>query len=189
MKYNQGFTLIELMVAVSIAAVLLTLAAPSFYDFILTQRLKSISAQLTTDLQLARSEAASRNMPVHVRFSEVTAKLTCYTIYTSESFKDCNCTKSPACTAATAREIRTAQVADDLNVKIRARTSPSYFDYNAATGTAMLPASDNLEPAQAFVIDTFIDPARTLRTVIQLSGRPSVCAPAGSTMSVAPCAP
>ncbi|MFD2270066.1 Tfp pilus assembly protein FimT/FimU [Undibacterium arcticum] len=37
---NLGFTLIELMVTISIAAILLAIAVPSFRDFILGQRIK-----------------------------------------------------------------------------------------------------------------------------------------------------
>lgn len=53
----RGFTLIELMVTIAIAAVLLMLAAPSFVDFRRNSELTSTTNTLTASLNAARSEA------------------------------------------------------------------------------------------------------------------------------------
>lgn len=63
---NGGFTLIELMVTVSIVVILATLAAPSMSSFVTSMRLTSASNQLYGDLNLARSEAIKRNYRVLV---------------------------------------------------------------------------------------------------------------------------
>ncbi len=55
-----GFTLIELIVALSIAAILLTLAAPNMSGFILSQRLSGQVNDFVADLNLARAEAVKR---------------------------------------------------------------------------------------------------------------------------------
>ena len=57
---RRGFTLVELLIVVAVVAIILVVAAPSFRDMILMQRLRSITAQLVTDLQFARNEAVSR---------------------------------------------------------------------------------------------------------------------------------
>lgn len=62
----SGFTLLELMVTVAVAAILATLAAPSFRQYILNQRIKSASSDLVSALSLARSEAITRNCNVNV---------------------------------------------------------------------------------------------------------------------------
>jgi len=59
-----GFTLIELMVAVTILAVLAMLAAPSFNEAILSNRLASYANTFMASAQLARSEAIKRNATV-----------------------------------------------------------------------------------------------------------------------------
>lgn len=61
-----GFTLLELMVTVAVAAILATLAAPSFRQYILNQRIKSASSDLVSALSLARSEAITRNCKVNI---------------------------------------------------------------------------------------------------------------------------
>ena len=53
----QGFTLIELMVTLSVAAILLTVGVPSFQEFIASNRLTSEINSFTAYLNLARSEA------------------------------------------------------------------------------------------------------------------------------------
>lgn len=62
----QGFTLTELMVTVSIAGIMLALAAPSLRAFILDNRLASQAAEFTGALAMARSESGKRNSRVVV---------------------------------------------------------------------------------------------------------------------------
>lgn len=59
-----GFTMIELMVTVAVMAILLGLAAPSFRNFILNNRLTAQINDLVADISLARSEAAVRGARV-----------------------------------------------------------------------------------------------------------------------------
>lgn len=61
-----GFTIIELMVTLSIVAILVGLAAPSLRDTIMNIRITGQTNDLMSDLALARSEAAKRNVPVVV---------------------------------------------------------------------------------------------------------------------------
>ena len=63
---QPGFTLIELLVVITVTATMLSLAIPSFRNFIGSQRVKAVSYDLTTSLVLARSEAVKRNADVTV---------------------------------------------------------------------------------------------------------------------------
>lgn len=63
---QTGLTMIELMVVVTIAAILAGMAAPSLVDMINNTRLSSTMSQLTNDLNRARSEAVKRNSRVLV---------------------------------------------------------------------------------------------------------------------------
>ncbi|HET8943092.1 MAG TPA: GspH/FimT family pseudopilin [Rudaea sp.] len=63
---QQGFTLIELMITIMIAAILVTLALPSFKEITLRNNVTSTTNRLIHDLNLARSEATSRGTLVAV---------------------------------------------------------------------------------------------------------------------------
>jgi len=61
---NPGFTLTELMITLSIAGILLSLAVPSFNETINNNRLTIYTNELVTALNLARSEAVKRGIRV-----------------------------------------------------------------------------------------------------------------------------
>ena len=62
-----GFTLIEMLTALSVLAVTLAIAAPSLGAFIRSSRIRSAQSELVASLMLARSEAARRGVPVTLR--------------------------------------------------------------------------------------------------------------------------
>lgn len=61
---QQGFTLIELMVTIAVAAIILGIAAPSFKEFMAGQSIRTVASNLHADMLRSRSEAISRNQSV-----------------------------------------------------------------------------------------------------------------------------
>ncbi len=64
---SVGFTLIELMVVITVVSVLTMVAVPSFTQMIANNRVRSAASTLQAALLKGRSEALKRNCPVLVR--------------------------------------------------------------------------------------------------------------------------
>lgn len=64
MRAQYGFTLIELMVAIAILAIVIAIAAPSFNRTVQSNRAAVMSNELVGALQTARSEALKRRTNV-----------------------------------------------------------------------------------------------------------------------------
>ena len=64
MKRVHGFTLVELMITLLLAAIILSLGVPGFRDIVLNNRAATQSNELVTALNLARSEAVKRGARV-----------------------------------------------------------------------------------------------------------------------------
>jgi type IV fimbrial biogenesis protein FimT len=65
----RGFTLVELMTSLTVSAILITAAVPTFSEFVADQQIKSNTYRLLADLSLARSEAVKRQMNIELRAS------------------------------------------------------------------------------------------------------------------------
>lgn len=192
---QRAFTLVELLVVVAIAAVLVLLAAPSFKRYTELQRLRGVNAQLVTDFQFARNEAAARGENVWVRFLEDSAS-TCYVIFTTASNTvQCDCTRplNTACNAAAnTRELRTVKVPKDANAGVKVTPTSDIqkavgFDYRTGGIVKALSDSESV-PINGFEIDVFIDGERWVRTALLGTGRVTACKPdAGSIVTEPAC--
>ncbi len=65
-RIQGGFTLVELMVVLSIAAILMAIGIPSYTSFITSSNISAESTALLGDLQYARSQSIKQGYPVSV---------------------------------------------------------------------------------------------------------------------------
>lgn len=65
-RHMAGVTLIELVVTLSVAVILMSIAVPSFQGVMRTNRIAALTNELSTALQYARSEAVTRGKTVTV---------------------------------------------------------------------------------------------------------------------------
>lgn len=61
--WQHGFSLIELMVTLTILSLLLLIAAPMFSTWIANARVRSVAEDMANGLRMAQSEAMRRNRP------------------------------------------------------------------------------------------------------------------------------
>lgn len=75
-KQSAGFTLLELMTALSVAGVVLAFGVPAFTDITRNNRLTTAANDLLHSIQVARTEAIKRQLPVAVCASSDSAAAT-----------------------------------------------------------------------------------------------------------------
>lgn len=198
---RRALTLLETMAVIAIIGVLLALVAPSMREMIGMQRLRSISSELVTDFQYARSEAISRNQFVGIVVRNTSPSMSCYTVFASSvnplDFASldptlCDCTAAPgsACTG-TQRELRTVQVSRSLAIDLRMSPLQAFWmAFDPITGAIQLPGSGTSTfIATAFCVDVTRDTVGRVRTMVGLAGRTSVCTPDGSVRGLEACVP
>ncbi len=66
----SGFSLLEMLITMTILAIIITVAVPSMTEFTSNQRLIGATQQVYSHLQQARSESVARNTTVYVNFAE-----------------------------------------------------------------------------------------------------------------------
>ena len=65
-KITQGFTIVELMITILVAAILVGIASPSFRILIENNRITKVSNEYTTAFRLARSNALSKGLATFI---------------------------------------------------------------------------------------------------------------------------
>ena len=168
-----GFTIIELMVVVAIAAILIVAAAPSFSEFLSRRRVEGLTAELVTDLHYTRSEAVSRNESVGMFFGT-----DCYVIYRvrvpTASPTVATCTRTTKSITPAAAELKTVQLDAERPVSMSPGGAAN-VEFDPVRGMVTNSAGD--DTASVDVRSTSGRPWR-LRAMLTIMGRAETCRPA-----------
>lgn len=167
-RRSAGFTLLELLAAVSIVSILLALTAPSMQTLFTRNYLKASAQALAEDLQLARSEAIKRNRSVRI---DIDTGVWCYGITQAET-SPCDCRASPGATGACS--IKRVVGTDYPAIRLESTFSSTSFEPHRATalnGTLTLSATNG----------------KSLNVVLSRLGRVRICAPSGGVPGYEPC--
>jgi type IV fimbrial biogenesis protein FimT len=171
----QGFSMVEVMIVLSIAAILMGLAVPAFQGLQELRRLEGHAAELATDIQHIRSEAVAKNRQMHLRFGSDAAG-TCYLLHSGNT-GGCTCTSagSAQCTDPMNAPIKSVGLASTQGVRLQANVSTMLFD----------PVRGTTTPAGS--INLIADSGKTIRHVVNIMGRTRTCSPQGSMSGYATC--
>jgi prepilin-type N-terminal cleavage/methylation domain-containing protein len=164
---RPGFTLLELMVALAITAILGALATPSFSGLVARHRLQAAAHNLQADLVLARLEATRRGLTVHLSFQP--GAQWCYALSAGTPV-DCRHASAPAPGSPLIRVVRGA---DQPGIAL-INATPMALD---ASASATLQAVGQARFGNA--------EGQQLQVQLGRLGRASLCAP-GLPVSGAP---
>ena len=170
-KTISGFTVIEVLVTLSVLGVFLSVGAGSFGGFMEKNRLKAAAEGISSDLHFARSEAVSRGTgnSVNVSFTTDGGTSWCYGLTTAAS---CDCTITDT-TNASACVIPVAGT-NVLRVMNSSEygTSVSMTSVTFPANTTGFGATRGLAPAGQAVLTTN---SKTATVTLSALGRVRVC--------------
>jgi len=172
----RGFTLVEALVAIVVAAVLLCIVAPSIQGLMENRQLEGAATQLVADLHLVRSEATARGTAVRISF-HTDPELTCYTLHTGAP-ADCPCAapaETQECHQLQARTLKTVRWNASDHVRIVPNVDSILFDPVVGTST----------PAATVKVAGL--GGRAVHLTLNLMGRVRTCSPSGLVAGHAPC--
>jgi type IV fimbrial biogenesis protein FimT len=173
-----GFTIIELMTTLIIAAVLLVIAIPSFSDFFAKRRVEGVFGELHTDLQLARSESVARNRPTRVTFGA-----NCYVVHVAITGSTTTCSQTTETISAGDTKIKVVQLQVGTNANLAPQSSLTFVEFDPVRGTASWNGSGTVA-----AIDTSSSAGPwQLRAAALATGRVQLCSPGGTVGGFATC--
>lgn len=205
---HPGFTLLELMITLSIASILLAMGVPSFRNFFDAQELKGASEQVYSHIRRARVEALSRKTEVGVNFEANGGSAWSYG-FSDTNKGSCNTAKTDptqddACTLVvddgaggvhgiggatdTADKVLMLFSADDhegISMTLSAFTNPSRIVFEPVRGTAM----EGFGTPSTGRILLKSNAGRQLMIKVGLLGQIRICSPDGSMHGYADKAP
>jgi prepilin-type N-terminal cleavage/methylation domain-containing protein len=159
----KGFTLIEVMVAVAILAILVTLAAPSFNSFIDKYRVKRAADSISAFLVNTKSEAIKRNKTVR---AVITGSGATWCAGMTEA-ATCNCSTGPCQIDGVDRVISGASF---KGVGLNGPDTGHVFEFKPQRGTVAGNETVELVSTNGLKVNV----------IVGTVGRVRLCSPSGS---------
>ena len=171
----RGLSLVELLCALAISALLLGGAVPLLQDLRQGQRLQAAAALLETDIHFARSSAISTGSQVRLVTRALQSGGSCYLLHTGAA-DACECIgQGEARCDAGARLLRIEVLQPAGGVTLAALAHPLVFDGRKATVT----------PTATLRLGS--RDGRAIHQVVNIMGRVRSCSPAGTVGGLRTC--
>lgn len=175
-RQARGVSAVEMLCVLAVLVVLLGGALPLFDGLRLGQRLQAAAALLETDIQHARSAAASGSRSLRLVVQALPGGGSCYMLHDGPA-DACACSSDGQARCEPGVQLlRSEGQAADAGVRLAALNQPLVFDGRKGTvtptATLRLTANDG----------------RAIHQVVNIMGRVRSCAPAGSIGGLRSCA-
>jgi type IV fimbrial biogenesis protein FimT len=173
-RRQQGLTLVECAITLTVLALVAGLTVPAFGSARQKRHLEGAAAQLETDLQFSRSLAVARNEVVRMTF-ERSASHSCYVVHTG-AVDDCRCaTNGSAVCSNGAEPLRSVRYGADVPLTLQSNSRSIQFD----------PVRGTITPTATVRVIASSGPA--IHQVINIMGRVRSCSPAPALAGYATC--
>jgi type IV fimbrial biogenesis protein FimT len=164
-RRQRGASLVEAGIVLAITATLASSVLAGWQPARERRALEGSSAQLVTDLQLARSHAVAHGLPVRLR---VNAAESCYVLHTGPAAA-CNCSaQGTASCGGGGTVLRVASLAGPVPLQLSSSSNSMLFDSDrgtvSPTGTVRVHGVDG----------------RAVHHVVNIMGRVRTCSPGGA---------
>jgi type IV fimbrial biogenesis protein FimT len=171
-KYQKGFTLLELLITVTVLAIIMAFGVPNLTGFFEKQRVTGAAQAFLSDIQYARAEAIKQNARVYI---EIDDTQWCYGLDDTDAGScDCATASAASCTINNNKYVVTSDRFPD--VLMNESVSGSSITFNPARGT-LGPAGNVL----------FSSGDSSVRAKWSSIGRAKICAESGSSWGYDEC--
>jgi type IV fimbrial biogenesis protein FimT len=163
---QRGITLIESLIAMTVVAVSISTALPSFKSALERRHLEGAAAQLETDIQHARSLAVANNHSVRLKFTDDDSG-SCYAVF-SGAANQCQCRADGSSSCLSAQPVWRSVGFDAAGaVRVKSNVGSMLFDplqgTSTPTGTLRLLSRSG----------------QAVHLVVNIMGRVRACSPTG----------
>jgi type IV fimbrial biogenesis protein FimT len=172
---GAGFTLVELLVSVALAAIVATLGSASYAGWVETRHLHDTAHEIGLNLHLARTAALNRQERVSATVLLGRTGHHCHVVHAGP-VDACRCTANGAshCDADTAL-LRTITLSPSQSVRLQSTAASIHFDPRAGTAT----------PAGRVTVTS--RSGRQVQNVVSATGRVRRCASSNQELAHAMC--
>jgi len=165
---NVGFTLLEMLLTISIVAILASAASIFMGDIIDKKRLENAAYQISTDLRLAQSEAIKQNKKIYVSFN-YNSDNWCYGLNENQK---CDCLTDKLCRISGLQKIKTNETFKNVTLqKAQFAGKKSYTAFDPVKG---FPIADGLKNGSIWLKS---ENELQMAIVINRLGRIRLCSP------------